>query len=53
MYGGAFALYFRPHRRALNSLRAPVPGNLPSMSKKGKIPGDQPGGGRQGAAGID
>ena len=32
--GRAFALYFRPHRRAFDSLSAPAPGNLPSMRKK-------------------
>ena len=32
--GGAFALYFRPHRWAFDSLSAPAPGNLPSIRKK-------------------
>ena len=31
---GAFALFFRPHRGAFGSSRAPTPGNLPSKAKK-------------------
>ena len=42
---GAFALYFRPYLRTFDSLNAPAPGNLPSMSKKGKFPGVYLGGG--------
>ena len=41
--GGAFALYFRPHRCAFDSLSAPAPGNLPSIREK--MPGVSPGGG--------
>ena len=37
--GGAFTLYFRPHRWAFDSLSAPAPGNLPSMREKRQIPG--------------
>ena len=44
MYSGAFALYFRPHCRAFDSLSAPAPGDLPSISEKKQIPGGQPGG---------
>ena len=41
---GAFALFFRPHRGAFGSSRAPNPGNLPSKAKKKMLmPGDQPG----------
>ena len=48
-YSGAFAVYFRPDRRAFDSLSAPAPENLPSIRKKSQIPGGQPrwgGGGR-------
>ena len=45
-YSGAFAIYFRPYRRAFDSLSAPAPGNLPSIRKeKGNFPGVSPGGG--------
>ena len=45
-YSGAFVVYFRPYRRAFDSLSAPAPGNLPSIRKKRQISGGQPQGGR-------
>ena len=51
--GHFMAVYFRPYRWAFDSLSAPAPGNLPSIRKKRQIPGGQPGGGGQGAVGID
>ena len=39
VWGGAFAHYFRPHRRVCDSLSALAPGNLPSISKKSNFPG--------------
>ena len=42
-YSGAFAVYFRPYRRAFDSLTAPAPGHLPSIRKKMQIAGGQPG----------
>ena len=42
---GAFALFFRPHPRGLDSSRVPTLGNLPCKAKKKLMPGGQPGGG--------
>ena len=42
---GHFAVYFRPYRRAFDSLSARTPGNLQSIRKKRQFPGGQPGGG--------
>ena len=50
-YSGAFAVYFRPYRRAFDSLSAPAPENLPSIRKKSQIPGSAPRGGGGGEAG--
>ena len=49
---GAFALFFRPHPGGFDSSRVPTPGNLPSKAKNANA-GDQPGGERLGATGID
>ena len=36
---GAFALFFRPHPRGVDSSRVSTPGNLPSTAKKMLMPG--------------
>ena len=50
---GICPLNFRPHHWAVDSLSATAPGNFPSIRKNGKFPGVNPGGGGQGAVGID
>ena len=50
---GAFALFFRPHPGAFDSLRVLTPGNLLSKAKIMLMPEGQPGGRGLGAAGID
>ena len=52
--GGAFALYFRPHRWAFDSLNTPSPRKFAIhkvKKKKGKFPGVSPEGGGGGGEG--